>query len=231
MWRDYLLDAAVPRSTFATFKAIFLNPLRHFHVRAHPLWTLGYGCYHLAIFTVVLTYGACVLALLVRRAEGCSFPVVETAPNAVGLVRCLLLIFGSGETRVAQFLFGRGHFVLSSIGWWELGLATVGNCALTWAWIRHGMGALTRDLDETCRQIRIGGARVASQIAVRALVFSIIQTEWLGRLDLCHYATQLHTVLGLTLLLISPFCYLAHLYLAPFAVLAAWRRHRLRITA
>ena len=230
-WRNYLHDAPRPHDSLATLRALFVRPMRKFHLRAHPVWTFGCWCYHAAILTVMSAYALGLLCLLVRAFEGRAYPELVANPTAGKLLQALLLIFGSGEPAAAQFLFGGWSRLFVWLGWWELGLAMAGNLALVTAWASHGMGAVVRDLDATCRGVLIPGRRSASHLGIRLLVFLIIQTEWLGRMGLLAWSTKLHTFLGLTLLLIAPFSYLAHTYWAPIALLSAWRRHRLGITA
>jgi hypothetical protein len=211
-------------------RALFFGPARSFYRRTNPLWAFGCAAYHVAILLVVSVYGACIALLGWRHVVGAVFPY-EASGLVTTLGRDLVLVFGSGDPQVGRFLFGRGSVLLGWLGWFELGLAVIGNGALLVGWLAHGMGAVTHDLDRAAAGLRPSGSRSWEHLGIRLVVFAIIQTEWLGRTGLVPGAVYLHTVLGLTLLLLLPYTYLAHAALAPLAITGAWRRYALRTTA
>ena len=173
-------------------------------------WGTSATTWHL--LSVIAVYAVCAVAVLVRSTQGTPLVFVG-GPSTGGLGRAVFLIFGNGDPAVGKYLFGRCSHVFSGFGWCELGLAMTGNVALFVGWFT-----------QTPR-------RKPSHLFVRGLIFAIIQTEWLGRLQLVSWATGFHTFLGLTLVLVVPYSYLAHLYLVPLVFASAWRRYRLGSTA
>jgi hypothetical protein len=211
-WRTYLRDAPRPNPAITTGKAVLLRPLQRFHFVTRRAWSVGYFCYHTALLSVLTVYGWCAVAVLVRSMQSVPLPSYTGLP-ADGFGRVVSLILGSGDPALGAYLFGSYRHLFRAFGWCELGVAMTGNVALLIGWF-----------SEIPR-------RKPSHLLVRTLIFAIIQTEWLGRLQLVNWATGLHTVLGLTLLLMAPYCYLAHIYLAPLVMISAWRRHRRGSTA
>ena len=66
---------------------------------------------------------------------------------------------------------------------------------------------------------------------VRGLILLLIVSEVLGRLELVPGIVYIHSLLGLTLLLIFPFSYLRHIVFVPIAVSLAVRGRRLGTVA
>lgn len=219
---------------FAALKAVLVDPVTHFYMKANRVWGRGYVLYHIAIVTEVTGYTLAALILAVRALLGGGVPDVarhlEHSQNYAP-ANLLAIIFGNGESLQADFLFGPFAPIFVSVTWVAVGFAVLGNLHLLFTVLRRRSAAVLNDLDEAARGIRIKGRMPWDRLVVRVLIFSIIWTELLARLELIPGIVFVHATLGLVLFTLFPFTYLFHIVYNVLAVFYATRRRMVRSLA
>lgn len=225
-----LRDAPEPLPWFTAFRKMLFSPLRHFHRRSSRSWTVGYALYHGAIFMVVGGYA--VSALIIALRWGAHAPILDYATGVATagpttLANVLALIFGNAEQLPSSFLFGSWAPWFRTMAWCELPLAVAGNACLLYTLLHGRLGAVRHALDPAVKNLRLRGAFSGQHLLVRSIVFGIIVLEFIGRFNWVPGIAYAHAWLGLALVALFPFTYLAHIPLAPLALgLAILRRRR-----
>ena len=215
-------------------KDVVAGPVTHFHRKANRTWSRGYLLYHIAIITEVTGYTISAFILLSRMAAGQSVPDVSTgaaASSNVAPSNLLAIVFGNGEHLQADFLFGGFAPYFIALTWVAVCFAVVGNLHLLYTLLRRRNGAVLADIDDAARGVRLRGRRTWDRLVVRFLIFTIIWTELLARLDAVPGIVYLHAALGLALFTLFPFTYLFHMVYNFFAVYYAARRRAARAIA
>lgn len=240
-WRRHVrgisshFEGAPPRLAFGeALRSVLIDPINHFYRPANPGWARGYLFYHLAIVTEVLGYTVSALLVLAALLMGRAVPDValhlhESANYSPA--NLLALIFGNGEPLQAAFLFGRLAPFFIGFTWVAVVLAVIGNLNLLLTLLRRRNAAIVGDIDPAARGIRIKGRLPWDRVLVRSLIFCIIWTELLARLQLVDGVVFVHGALGLVLFSLLPFTYLFHMVYALLAVSFATRRRMLRTLA
>lgn len=213
---------------------VITRPVRHYARKANPVWTLGYIFYHIGIITITAGYFVSVAILAVRILLGQPVPDVathEAASHNYSLTNLVAIVFGNAEPLQAGYLFGPLAEAFVKFTWVIVGSAFFGNAMLLLTHLRGRGGAVTADMDAATRGVRTGPRHDAGHLLITLLVFAIIWTEILARLEAFPGIVYLHSLLGLTLFLIFPFTYLYHMFFAWLGWLYATRRRMARITA
>jgi hypothetical protein len=220
---------APPVGIGQALKQVFVNPVTRFHHKANPSWTRGYLLYHIAIITKVIGYSLAALILLIRIVLGHPVPDVGTHAAAsynYEPANLLAIIFGNGEHLQAAYLFGPFAPAFIGITWVAVVFAVAGNMHLLITAIRRRSAAVIAGIDPATRDIRTSGRLMWDRVAVRLVIFTIIWTELLARLEAIEGIVFVHAFLGLVLLTLLPFTYLLHMI---YNVLAAWYAVRRRM--
>lgn len=215
-------------------KEVVAGPVTHFHRKANRTWSRGYLLYHIAIITEVTGYTLSALILLSRLAAGQSVPDVSTGAavsSNTALSNLLAIVFGNGERLQADFLFGGFAPYFIAITWVAVGFAVVGNLHLVYTLLRRRNAAVLADIDRAAEGVRIKGRLTWDRLTVRLLIFTIIWTELLARLDAVPGIVYVHAALGLALFTLFPFTYLFHMVYNFVAVYYAARRRAIRAVA
>lgn len=226
---------APPRmGMLAALKAVLVDPIKHFYMKGNKTWGRGYILYHIAIVTEVTGYTLSALILLVRMIGGAGVPDVarhlEHSQNYAP-ANLLAIVFGNGEHLQAEFLFGSFAPIFVSVTWVAVGFAVIGNLHLLITVLRRRSAAVLNDLDDAAKGIRIKGRLPWDRLAIRILIFSIIWTELLARLEFIPGIVFVHATLGLILFTLFPFTYLFHILYNFLAVFYATRRRMTRSIA
>lgn len=226
---------APPRlGALAALKAVLVDPVTHFYMKGNRTWGRGYVLYHMAIVTEVTGYSLAALILLPRIIMGQAVPDVglhlEQSWN-YSPANLLAIIFGNGEHLQAQFLFGSFAPLFIGVTWVAVTFAVLGNLHLLITLLRKRNGAVISDLDPAAQGIRLKGRLTWDRLVVRLLIFSIIWTELLARLEVVPGIVFVHAALGLTLFTLFPFTYLFHIVYNFLAVFYATRRRMVRSLA
>lgn len=215
-------------------KEVVAGPVTHFHRKANRTWSRGYLLYHIAIVTEVTTYFISTFVLLSRMAAGQSVPDISTGAVASGnteLSNLLAIVFGNGEHLQADFLFGGLAPYIVALTWVAVGCAVVGNLHLLYTVLRRRNAAVLADIDAASAGVRLKGRRTWDRLTVRFLIFTIIWTELLARLDAVPGIVYVHAALALALFTLFPFTYLFHIVYNFVAVYYAARRRAVRAIA
>jgi hypothetical protein len=141
------------------------------------------------------------------------------------------IVFGNAEPVQSQFLFGAlaRPFVIAT--WVVVASALVGNTLLLLTHLLGRSGAVRADIDPAAKGLRVRGKRAPSHLAVTALVYAIIWTEILARLEIVPGIVYVHAMLGATLLLVLPYTYLFHMLYGVIGVYYSARRWQARTIA
>jgi nitrate reductase gamma subunit len=218
----------------AAIRNVLVFPTERFSMRANPVFATGAVLYHVGIVSIATGYGLSLVLLAVKLAAGGAVPSVITGAEAshdVSASNLLAIVFGNAEPLQAGFLFGWGAAAFRAITWVAVACALVGNTLLLLTHLRGRGGAIMRDLDPAAKGVRARGKYAASHLIVTALVYAIIWTEILSRLQVAPGIVYLHATLGATMILIVPYTYLFHMIYGPIGVLYAARRWRERTIA
>jgi hypothetical protein len=223
-----------PIGLWQALKEVIVNPVTHFGGRANRTWAHGYLFYHIAIITKAIGYG--MAALIVGFHVLMQNPVPDVAAHTAASynyspANLLALIFGNGEHLQATFLFGDLSTAFLSITWVALAFAVAGNLQLLYTAIRKRSGAVIAGIDEASKDLRTGGWMKWDRVLVRLMIFTIIWTELLARLQAVEGIVFAHAFLGLSLLTIMPFTYLFHMVYNFLALFYAVRRKMARAVA
>ncbi len=224
-----------PRLSWAqALRKVFVFPTERFSMRANPVFALGAVLYHVGIISIAAGYGLSLVLLAVKLAAGDAIPDVLTGAEAsrnLSASNLFAIVFGNAEPLQAGFLFGWGADAFREITWLAVASALVGNTLLLVTHLRGRGGAIVKDLDPAARNLRVRGKYAASHLLVTALVYAIIWTEILARLQVTPGIVYLHATLGATMILVLPYTYLFHMIYGPIGVLYAARRWRERVIA
>ncbi len=219
----------------AALKAVLVDPVTHFYAKANRSWSRGYFFYHMAIITEVVGYTLAALIVFSHILMGTMIPDVAThaehsfnyAPSNI-----LAIIFGNGEHLQAHFLFGRFAPLFVNITWVAVGFAVIGNLHMVYTMLRgRSASTILRDVDTAARGIRSKGFLKWDRIVVRAMIFTIIWTELLARLEIVPGIVYVHSALGLLLFTLFPFTYLFHMVYNLVALYYSTRRRMVRTVA
>ncbi|NTU82961.1 MAG: hypothetical protein HGA45_26945, partial [Chloroflexales bacterium] len=214
--------------------AVLTGPVTHFHKKANQTWSRGYMLYHIAIITEVSGYTLSALILIARILVGQPVPDIgrhlEHSFN-YSPANLLAIVFGNGEALAAQFLFGSLAPVFVAVTWVAVGFAVVGNLHLVYTLLRRRNGAVVADIDAASKGVRVKGRLTWDRLAVRLLIFSIIWTELLARLEVVEGIVFLHAALGTLLFTLFPFTYLFHMVFNIVALYYSARRRSIRAIA
>lgn len=219
----------------AAAKSVLFDPVIHFYNKANPTWNRGYMFYHIAIVTEVIGYSVAALIVFFHMLMGNAIPsVVDHAEHSLNYSpsNIIAIIFGNGEHLQAHFLFGSFAGVFITVTWVAVGFAVLGNLHLVYTLLR-GRSAATvlGDIDPAAAGIRSRGHLKWDRVVVRLLIFSIIWTELLARLEIVPGIVFFHGALGLTLFTIFPFTYLFHMVYNLVALFYSSRRRMARTVA
>jgi len=215
-------------------KEVIINPITHFYSKSNRTWNRGYVFYHIAIITKAIGYSLAALILMAHVAIG--GPVPDVAAHSAESynytpANLLAIVFGNGEHLQADFLFGNMGSLFIGVTWIAVGFAVLGNLHMVYTVLRNRNAAITGDVDEATRGIRHKGRFMWDRTVVRMLIFTIIWTELLSRLELVPGIVFVHAFLGLTLLTLFPFTYLFHMVYNFLALFYAARRRMARTVA
>ncbi len=226
---------APPRLGFLTaVSRVLVFPTKRFSLRSNPVFALGAVFYHVGIVTISAGYAASVAILGYHLFAGHPIPDVSTgaaASDNLSISNLFAIIFGNAEPLQSRFLFGplaRAFVVSTSL---VVVSALVGNTLLLLTHLRGRSGAVLGDLDPAAKGLRVRGMFKPSHLAVTALVYAIIWTELLARLDVVHGMVYVHAMLGATLILVFPYTYLFHMLYGFVGVYYAARRWQARYIA
>jgi nitrate reductase gamma subunit len=215
-------------------KDVVSGPVAHFHRNANRTWSRGYLLYHIAIITEVVGYTLAAIILFARVAVGQTVP--DIALHAEGSTNydpanLMAIVFGNGEPLSANYLFGGFGPYFIGITWVAVGFAVAGNLHLMYTLLRRRNAAVVADIDPAARGVRIRGRMSWDRLAVRLLIFTIIWTELLARLDAVSGIVFVHAALGLALFTLFPFTYLFHMVYNVVALYYSARRRAVRAVA
>jgi nitrate reductase gamma subunit len=216
------------------FRKVFVFPTERFSMRANPVFALGAVLYHVGIIAIAAGYGLSLVVLAARLAAGDPIPDVLTGAEVsrnLSASNLFAIVFGNAEPLQAAFLFGEGAEAFREITWVAVAGALVGNTLLLLTHLRGRGGAIVKDLDPAAKGLRVRGKYAASHLLVTTLVYAIIWTEILARLQIDPGIVYLHATLGATMILVLPYTYLFHMIYGPIGVLYAARRWRERTIA
>jgi nitrate reductase gamma subunit len=228
------IDNPARLSWMQALRKVFVFPTQRFSMRANPVFALGAVLYHAGIVTVASGYGLSVVLLAVKAVAGDPVPSVITgapASHDLSASNLFAIVFGNAEPLQAGFLFGGAAAAFREITWVAVASALVGNTLLLVTHLRGRGGAIVKDLDPAAKDLRVRGKHAMSHLLVTALVYAIIWTEVLARLQVAPGIVYLHATLGATMILVLPYTYLFHMIYGPIGVLYAARRWRERTIA
>lgn len=225
-----------PMSFLSAVKSVLVDPMTHFYRKANPSWNRGYMLYHIAIITKSVGYGLAAVLLLVHFVLGNPIPDIASH-GEMGFsytpANIAAIVFGSGETIQAHFLFGdAGGSAFIIITGIALVFAVVGNLHMVYTTLRNrGASAILHDIDSAMKNVRTNGFPKWDRVLVRTIIFLIIYTDIVARLHLISGAVFFHAFLGASLLLIFPFTYLFHMVYNVLALFYSARRRMARTVA
>lgn len=219
----------------AAAKSVLFDPMKHFYKKANPTWNRGYLFYHLAIITEVLGYSLAAVIVFFHVLMGNHVPdVAAHAEHSLNYTpaNLIAIIFGNGEHLQAQFLFGGLGDVFIYVTWVAVICAVIGNMHLVYTILRgRGASTVLGDIDQAAAGIRTKGTLKWDRILVRLLIFTIIWTELLARLEVVPGIVFFHGALGLILFTVFPFTYLFHMVYNLVALFYSSRRRMARTVA
>ncbi len=213
---------------------VLSGPVTHFHRKANRTWSRGYLLYHIAIITEVTGYTLSAMILFARIAMGQAVPDVALGVSQSANyepANLLTVVFGNGEPLQAEFLFGGLAPYFIALTWVAVGFAVVGNLHLVYTLLRRRNAAVVGDIDAAAAGVRIKGRLTWDRLTVRLLIFTIIWTELLARLDIVPGIVFVHAALGLALFTLFPFTYLFHMVYNLVALYYSARRRAIRAVA
>ncbi|GIX40560.1 MAG: hypothetical protein KatS3mg129_0293 [Leptospiraceae bacterium] len=232
-YKNNTIDGIQPRGMMESIVKFFLTPTKH-ATRGNPLFAIGAVLYHIGIITVSTGYGISLLILLYHILKGNPIPDISTGMTEsynYSLSNIFAIIFGNGEWLQAKFLFGDLADLFVYFTWIIVISAFIGNSLLMIVHIFSLSGAIIKDIDPAAKGVRLKGRFNLSHLLFTSLVYAIIWTEILARLEIFHGMVYIHSILGATMILIFPYSYLFHMFYAPVAVYYGARRWRYRYIA
>jgi nitrate reductase gamma subunit len=229
-----LLDAPPKLPWLSAIWNVLSFPVTRFNVRANPILVTGVIFYHIGIITIAASYALSVLLLAWYVALGYPVPDISTGATVsqnLSYSNIFAIIFGCGEPLQSEFLFGPLAGPFRAVTWMLVGSAVFGNTMILLTHLLGRGGAILHDLDNAAQGVRRKGVFKPSHLLVTFMVYSVIWTEILSRLEVVPGIVYLHSMLGATLILILPFSYLFHMVYFPVSVFYAARRWRERYVA
>jgi nitrate reductase gamma subunit len=214
------LDEPAHYSWGETYRRVLLKPVRDHNIKTRGIWTVGFILYHVAIITLVAGYSLSALILAVRIFSGEPVPDIRTGlPTGASFspANILAIIFGNAEPVQAKFLFGRFADLFVTATWVDVCFALAGNGLL---WVSVVKTSLRQKMSPAEERAPAVWPDVNKYI-IRTMISMIILSEVLGRLDLVPGMVYLHSALGVTLLALFCFTYLAHILYTPLLFLCA----------
>ncbi len=229
-----LLDAPPKLGWLAAAWDVLSFPVTRFNVRANPVLVWGVVFYHMGIITIITGYALSTLLVCGYLAFGLPIPDVSTGIPVsynISYSNVFAIIFGNGEPLQSMFLFGPLAGAFRLVTWLAVLSALFGNSLILITHILGRGGAIVGDIDKAAKKIRIKGMFTASHLVITLVVYTIIWTEILSRIDAVHGIVYLHSVIGVTLILMMPYTYLFHMMYFPVSIFYAARRRRERCIA
>ncbi len=223
-----------PISLLEALKQVIITPITRFSAGSNQTWSRGYALYHIAIVTEVTGYSLAALLVFFHVALG--HPVPDVAAHATqstnySPANLLAIVFGNAEHLQSHFLFGSLAPVFVSFTWIAVVFAVLGNMHMVYTALRGRNGAVLGDIDAAASGRRIAGQFMWDRTIVRLIIFSIIWTELLARLEAVEGIVFVHAFLGLLLFTLLPFTYLFHIAYNFLAIFYATRRRAARMIA
>lgn len=228
------IDPPESRGAVESFVGVLWGPIKNYYLQANSRWAWGFVLYHIAIITVTTGYIISAFILASRVIQGDPIPNVATGAaesQAYNLTNFLAIIFGNAEPVVAEFLFGGWADAFIAITWVDVGIALLGNLSLMVTVLGRRTGAVLADLESATAGIRTSGTFQWDSFLIRATIFLIIWMEVLGRLNVAHDVVYYHAILGVTLIMLTPFTYLRHILFIPITLYYATKRRMNRTVA
>lgn len=219
------LDTPQRESPLGALWRVLSMPVKR-STAGNRLWTAGYVLYHAGIITIVAGYTLAGLLLAVNLLQGNPVPNMETGATGTqnySLVNLLAIIFGSAKSPVTEFLFGSAGPLVVGITWVAVGAALLGNIGLLISALKN-KGAVTDDIDDATEGFRPSGRFQMEHLLVTGLVFGIVVTELLTRLQVVPQMLYYHLFLAMTIVLITPFTFLRHIVFFPITLYYAAKR-------
>ncbi len=216
-----------PKPPLQALKEVLFSPVKNFYLRANRTWALGYIFYHIAIVTILSGYAISALILAYHILLGHPVPDISKGIREsfnYSIPNMLAIIFGNAEHLQSEFLFGRFATAFVAITWVAVLSGLFGNFNLLLTVVRGKSGAVLSDIDRAAKNIRTPGHFSFEHVFVTLLVFGIIWTEILARLQVFPGIVYYHALLGLTIFAVFPFTYLFHIVFAFIAVYYATKR-------
>lgn len=230
-----LLDAPPKLDWLTAVWNVLSFPVTRFNVRANPLVVTGVIFYHLGIITIAGGYALSLLMLGWHLALGVTtVPDISTGAavsNNFSYSNIFAIIAGNGEPLQAAYLFGPFAEIFRFATWPVVISALFGNSLILFTHLRGRGGAVLNDLDGAAKNVRVKGMFKISHLLVTFIVYSVIWTEILSRLEVVPGIVYLHAILAATLILLLPYTYLFHMVYFPVGVYYAGRRWRERYIA
>jgi nitrate reductase gamma subunit len=232
-YRNIAVDGIKPRGIWESIFKFFATPTKRAS-KGNPIFALGAVMYHIGIITVSTGYAISLLILLYHIMNGNPIPDISNgSPQSYNysLSNIFAIIFGNGEWLQAKFLFGSFAEFFVYFTWIIVISAFIGNSLLMIVHIFGLSGAIIKDIDPAATGVRRKGRFKFSHLLFTTLVYAIIWTEILARLEIFHGMVYIHSILGATMIMIFPYSYLFHMFYAPVAVYYGARRWRYRYIA
>jgi nitrate reductase gamma subunit len=230
-----LLDAPPKLDWLTAIWNTISFPVTRFNVKANPVIVTGVIFYHLGIITITAGYALSMLMMGWHLALGVTtVPDISTGEaisNNFSYSNILAIIAGNGEVLQSEYLFGPFATAFRLLTWPVVISALFGNSLILFTHLRGRGGAVLRDIDSAAKNLRTKGMFKLSHLLVTFIVYSVIWTEILSRLEVVHGIVYLHAVLAVTLILLLPYTYLFHMVYFPVGVFYASRRWRERYIA
>lgn len=229
-----LLDAPPKLDWLAAIWNVLSFPVTRFNVRANPVLVWGVVLYHVGVITIIAGYALSTLLVCGYLALGLPIPDVSTGISVsynISYSNVLAVIFGNGEPLQSAFLFGPLAGAFKLLTWLAVISALCGNSLILITHILGRGGAIVGDIDRAAKKIRIKGMFTVSHVLITLVVYTIIWTEILSRIDAVHGIVYLHSVIGITLILMMPYTYLFHMVYFPVSMYYSARRWRERCIA
>ena len=208
------LDSPPTIGLGSSYLRVITGPIRNFANKANRIWTLGYISYHIGIITIMTGYGVSMFILASRVMQGGSVPDVIaglTGSYNYTFTNLMTIVFGNAEPLQAAYLFGVHAGTFTALTWVAVIAALIGNSMLLLNHLLGRSGAVTKGMDKATEHIRTKGFHNKTNLFITLLVFAIVWSEILARLQIAEGIVFVHSLLGLTLLAVFPFTILNHI--------------------
>ncbi len=196
-YKNISLDPVKPRSYIESIIKFFSSPTKRAY-KGNPIFAMGAVLYHIGIITVSTGYAISLIILLYHILNGNPIPDISTGSEHsynYSLSNIFAIIFGNGEWIQAKFLFGKFASIFIYFTWIIVISAFIGNSLLMIVHIFGFSGAVTKDIDLAAKGVRRKGRFKFSHLLFTSLVYAIIWTEILARLELFHGMVYIHAFL------------------------------------